>query len=126
MPKSQGGYLKTFKYLASFYIGETEGSENFQILESTQYVLDNWESKANARLSFENLEIECTSIHENTVFDDDDGTYLFYLDCEFEIDGDQKKLLKSAYEFDVPMPELFSLDCGKYAFTCGVVEESDL
>ena len=118
--------MKTFKYLASFYIGETEGSDDFQISESTQYVLENWESKAKARLSFENLEIECTSIDENTAFDDDDGTYLLYLDCEFEINSDQKKLLNSVYEFDVPMAELFSLDCGIYAFTCGVVEEGEI
>jgi hypothetical protein len=67
-------------YLASFYIGETDGPDGFQISEVTQYVLENWKSKAIAKLVWENLEIQSVSIEENRTYDDDDGTYLFYID----------------------------------------------
>jgi hypothetical protein len=71
------------------------------------------------------LEILSGKIEEDVAFDDDDGTELLYLDCEFEISEEQKTLLQSVYEFGTPSTELFSLDCGQYAFSCGVVEELD-
>ena len=112
-------------YLASFYIGETDGPDGFQISEVTQYVLENWESKAIAKLVWENLEIQSVSIEENRTYDDDDGTYLFYIDCEFEITDEQKKILLPSFEFDAPSSELFKLECSKYSFTCSSVEEFD-
>ena len=112
-------------YLASFYIGETDGPDDFQISEVTQYMLENWESKAIAKLVWENLEIKSVSIEENRAYDDDDDTFLFYLDCEFKITDQQKKILLPTFEFDVPSSELFNLGCGKYSFMCGSVEESD-
>jgi len=113
------------KYLASFYIGETEGDEDFEIALSTKFVLENWESKTNARLIFENLLIQSSAIEENVVFDEDDETYLLYIDCIFEINDEQKKLLAPMYEFGAPSANLFSLDCGPYSFTCGVVEDAE-
>lgn len=113
------------KYLASFYIGETDGDDDFEIAPSTQFVLENWESRTNARLMFENLLIESSAFEENIVFDEDDGTYLLYLDCIFEINDDQKKLLAPMYEYGAPSANLFSLDCGPYSFICGVVEDAE-
>ena len=111
-------------YIASFFIGEVDGPDNFKISEDSQYVLENWESKALSRLVWDDIEIQSVSIEENRAYDDDDGTYLFYLDCEFEITDEQKKVLLPTFEFDVPSSELFKLECGKYSFICGSVEES--
>ena len=73
-------------YLASFYIGETDGPDDFQISEVTQYMLENWESKAIAKLVWENLEIKSVSIEENRAYDDDDSTY--YNNDDNDNDGD--------------------------------------
>jgi len=111
------------KYLATFYIGETDGDDNFEISEKTKFVQENWKEKAKARLNFGDFVIHGSYMEENEAFDDDDQTYLLYLDCEFEIDDVQKELLESAFEADLPSTDLFSLECGNFSFTCGVIEE---
>lgn len=111
------------KYIASFYIGEIDGDHDFKIQESKEYVSKNWRAIAQAKLVFKNLEIKSSSIEEDIVFDDEDGTYLLYLDAEFEVDNKQRKLLEPMYEFDAPNSVLFKLECGQYVFECGDVEE---
>jgi hypothetical protein len=111
------------RFVASFYIGEIDGDHDFEIQESTLYVSKNWRTLAQAKLEFENLEIKSNSITDEVAFDDEDGTYLLYLDAKFEVNNEQKKLLASMYEFDAPNSVLFKLECGQYVFECGDVEE---
>jgi hypothetical protein len=113
------------RYQASFFIGKTDGEGDFEMSDPTYFVLENWKTKARARLLFQGLEISSGTIEEVFAFNDDDNTHLLYLDCEFEITEEQKTLLQSVYEFGAPSSDLFSLDCGQYTFTCGSVEELD-